>query len=514
MTSVSLRPYQHQAVQALRAEVAQGHRRIVLVSPTGSGKTTIAGHILRSAMARGHHCLFLAHRKELIDQAYSRVLHMGVDPSQVGVIMSGDPRYRPFVQLQVASIDTLRNRPKPEAQLVIVDECHRSLAKSYRDILDHYHNAVVIGLTATPYRADGKGLGDIYEGLVLVAQPRELIDDGFLVAPKILSAPLDQLPDLSDVRRSRGDYDSKALAQAVDKNALVGNIVEQWNKHAEGRRSIVFATSVAHSRHIIERFCARGVRAEHIDGEMSRLDREAVFENLRTGVTQVVSNVGIATEGFDLPSLKVAVLARPTKSKGLYLQMAGRVMRPFDGQEALVLDHAGCVFEHGFPQDDQEYDLDPTPKKKGAGEAPVKVCPGCDAVLATAVRTCPHCGHAFPFAERDTESDVDLIEVTPKMVPLKAFALDPVHDEPAFQRLKAIAQAHGHSEAWLARRYEREVGGALPHEWRARIYEAQSEREMLDAYRQGLPSDGWARTAALVGMGPRAFRARQAKSLS
>jgi superfamily II DNA or RNA helicase len=272
---VALRPYQIDAVERVRALVRHGVRRILLVLATGGGKTSCAAELIRLVVARGNRALFIAHRRELIAQAYQRVLEFGLTPEQVGVIMASDPRRRPGAMVQVASIDTLRNRAKPRAELVIVDEAHRCLARSYRILADHYPQAVHLGLTATPYRADGRGLGDAYDELVVVASPRELIAQGYLVEPRVFTVPPSALPDLSAVRVRAGDYDKRALEDAVDQKGLVGNLVEHWRKYADGVRTIVFATSVAHSKHITERFLEAGVPSEHLDGETPAAERDA-----------------------------------------------------------------------------------------------------------------------------------------------------------------------------------------------------------------------------------------------
>jgi len=365
--AISLRPYQVDAIDKARALIASGVRRIVIVAPTGAGKTTIAGQIVASAVARGRRALFVAHRRELIQQAYRRLLAFGLAETEVGVVMAGERRCRrPGARVQVASIATLRNRPKPLADLVFVDECHLAMAKSYRALQEHYRAAVHLGLTATPYRGDGQGLEHAYDEMVVVATPRQLIDDGYLVEPRVLTIPPDAMPDLSKVRIRRGDYDERALARIMDQRRLVGNLVEHWLAHAAERRTVAFASSVAHSQHIAARFRDAGVAAEHIDGKTRAKERDAILARLQSGETRVVSNCGVLCEGWDQPSVKCAILARPTKSTGLYLQQAGRILRPWQNMSALILDHAGCALEHGVPQADRTFSLDAGPLRTHA----------------------------------------------------------------------------------------------------------------------------------------------------
>jgi superfamily II DNA or RNA helicase len=376
--------------------------------------TTIAGSVIERAARQNRRVLFLAHRRELISQAYRRLLDFGLPERDVGVIMANDPRRRPVAPVQVASVDTLRTRAKPHADVVFIDEAHRALARTYVDLLAAYPEALHIGLTATPYRADGQGLGDAYDELIVIASPRELIAQGHLVEPRVFTVPASQRPDLSGVNVSRGDYAASELAEAVDRQALVGNIVEHWMTHARGVRTVAFAASVEHSQHIAARFREAGVAAEHLDGGTPTIERDAILARLDRGETLVVSNCGVLCEGWDQPAVKCAILARPTKSTGLYLQQGGRILRPWNDQRAIILDHAGCALEHGLPQDDREFSLEGTKKRtKATAEAPARECPTCFAVVGIATRVCPECGHEF-FAEREVprEEDGALEEVT------------------------------------------------------------------------------------------------------
>ena len=347
-----LRPYQLQALEKLRQEVRNGNKRPLLVSPTGSGKTVIASHLIDSAVLKRSRVVFIAHRKEIIDQTSGKLRAMDIDH---GVIMSGHAPSA-LAEVFVASIQTLVRRELPEADLIIIDECHHASATTYQKIISAYPNAVIIGLTATPCRSDGRGLGSTFNSIVHVAQTKELIDTGFLV-PTTVYAP--SKPDLGGVHIKRGDYDAAELEAAIDKPKLVGDIVDHWHKLAEDRQTIVFTTSIAHSQHLVEAFIHSGVSCEHIDGETPKPLREKTLSRLISGETRIVCNVGVLTEGFDAPIASCIILARPTKSFGLYLQMAGRGMRPYPGKEnLLLLDHSGAVYEHGLVDDYIDWHLD------------------------------------------------------------------------------------------------------------------------------------------------------------
>jgi superfamily II DNA or RNA helicase len=414
---------------------------VLIVAPTGSGKTVVAAHIMARAVESGRHVLFVAHRRELIDQCFRKLEDSGI--GQVGVIMAGDPRRNPGASVQVASIDTLRHRAKPEANLVIVDEAHRALAKSYVELAAMYPAAVHLGLTATPYRADGRGLCDAYDALVVVASPKELIAEGFLVEPTVYTLAAHELPDLSAVKVKGGDYEEGALAKVVDRPALVGNVVEHWLRHSEGQRTVAFAVSIEHSKHMVERFQAAGVPAEHLDGETPNCTRAAILGRLETGRTRVVANVGVLCEGWDQPSVKCCVLARPTKSTGLYLQQAGRILRPWTdpttGQpaRAILIDHAGCVLEHGLPQADRELSLEGATKNRGL-----------------------HSG------EHEKQEETGLLgrpvptEVEGELVELTRVALDERRAE--WDLLCAKAKELGYKPGWAYYRYKERYGSAPP----------------------------------------------------
>src|SRR3990172_812358 len=199
-----LRPYQSEAIAALRDMLRRGLRRVILVSPTGSGKTVMACALMQSAVARGNRVLVLAHRKELIDQCSEKLDRFGVPH---GVQMAEHPRWRPQDPVQVASVATLIRRltgpRRPEAELIVVDECHHARAETYQKILDSYPGAPVIGLTATPWRSDGKGLGELFQDRVVAATVAQLTASGDLVPSAGFSY---EIPDLAQVRTTGGDY--------------------------------------------------------------------------------------------------------------------------------------------------------------------------------------------------------------------------------------------------------------------------------------------------------------------
>jgi DNA repair protein RadD len=399
--TAELRPYQLRALEEVREAIRAGHKRILLQLPTGAGKTLTGASMLQGALAKGNRSMFVAHRLELIDQTVTTFARLGI--YSLGVVRAKDLRTDYSQPIQVCSIQTLcRRGPLNGIRIVFVDEAHRSCGKTYvKHLFEAYPDAVFIGLTATPCRADGKPLGAHWTAMVQGATYAELIEAGHLVAPDVASTPV--LPDLSSVRTLAGEYNAEDLEAAVNKRALIGNALAEWQKWSAGRRTVAFAVSVAHSRAIVETFQAAGVTAEHLDGETPESERRAILMRLEAGTTQFVSNVGVLCEGWDCPPVKCLLVLRPTKSLALWMQMAGRILRPWEGVTPIILDHGGNVDrvvdgeKLGLPHEDRYWSLDGRAKRKGA--TPTKCCPSCFSYVLASLMVCPHCGAPFPERE-------------------------------------------------------------------------------------------------------------------
>lgn len=309
---IELRPYQNGAINNLRASIGAGNKQVLLQASTGAGKTIIACEMIRLATMKSKRVIFIAHRKEIINQTSGKLDAFRIEH---GVIMANHSRVNNHA-VQVASIQTLTRRGTPPADLIIIDECHLSCSASYKQLLEDYPKATIIGLTATPIRLDGKGLGEIYSEIVSVIPMADLIADGHLVKPRVF-APF--TPDMKGIKKSKGDYDATQIACLMDKKEITADVVKHWQQSAPDRKTIVFASSVEHSKNIIAEFEAASISAKHLDANTPADLRDRTLREWREGQFTVLSNMGLFIEGLDVPAAACCILARPTKSLTIYL---------------------------------------------------------------------------------------------------------------------------------------------------------------------------------------------------
>jgi superfamily II DNA or RNA helicase len=421
------------------------------VAPTGAGKTVIAAEIVKRAAAKYQRVLFLAHRDELLTQPRDKLKNFF--EIIAGIIKAGrDKDARPQALVQVAGVQTLYWRcvrttrmELPDADIVFVDECHHVRAMTYQKIIEAYPDAIIIGLTATPCRGDGRGLGNVFEAMIECPQIPELIKLKKLVPVKIFAPPP---PNLRGVEvASTGDYVINQLSDRMNTDALVGDFVEHWLRHAQRRRTIAFAVDVAHSVHITNELIKSGVRAEHVDGTTPQADREAILARLASGETEVVSNCMILTEGFDLPDIGCIALVRPTRSLGLFRQMIGRGLRPATGKtDVIILDHAGGVYRHGRPDDVIEWTLDIDRRATNTtheariaktGSDPFVECKSCGHLRMRGL-ACDNCGwEPKPPARAREYIDADLVELGATSRPTETDRIVNSIGDPALVRMKA-----------------------------------------------------------------------------
>lgn len=488
---VILRPYQEGAIVRLNRVLGGGVRRALIVAPTGSGKTVIAARIITDVVAAGGSVMLVAHRRELIDQGYQKCLDAGIPRSDLGVVMASDPRRNPGAHVQIASIDTLRgwigNRALPLAHVVIIDEAHRAAAQSYVSLIEAYPDAAVLGLTATPWRLDGRGLGDLFDDMVVVSTIRELTDGGFLVPLRCFSHPT--RPDLSKVKVRAGEFAEEEVSQLMRSSLLLGSIPEQYRARAEGRAAFGFACNVAHAIELAEVCNAAGIPSVAVSAESEDGERARALAELRSGSVKVVWNVGLFTEGTDVPEVKAIILARPTLSKSLVFQMIGRGHRPAAHtgfSDCVVLDHAGVLQIHGHPLDPQDYSLTTTRPKRAGGAAMVKECPACGELVSLGATLCA-CGYAWERDERTPPPQVagNLVEHAPKPPVILPAAIEEKFIRAAFKR----AMDHGagnplaYARAILERQLKRPPNAAILD----RVVASMSRGEKAPAPKNPMP---------------------------
>jgi len=388
---MKLRLYESEWISRIKAST---NRRVLLVGPTGCGKTVVAVGLIRGAIRKDKKVLFLAHRVELITQAKQRLVSHGVKKSDAGTILSGEPENR-AAKIQVASVQTLARREKPHADIVFIDEAHHAAAATYRKILDAYPGAMVYGLTATPYRLDGKPLGDLFDEIIESDKPSKLIDGGWIQRPRVWTVPIEERANISKVKTTAGDFNVGQLDTESNKKKLVGSIVDHWKRLADGRPTVCYAVSIRHARRISREFNVAGVKSKVLSGETPTIERAELLRMLRDGEISVLVNCMVLTEGWDCTEVRCAIVARPTMSQSLWFQMCGRIMRPGELQP-IVLDHAGNALWMPLPGDDIEHSLDSEQRKTGpVREAKEKTCKECGNRLFLGCRVCPNCGHEF-----------------------------------------------------------------------------------------------------------------------
>jgi DNA repair protein RadD len=406
--TIQLRPYQQQLVTDIRLQYQLGHRKVLMVLSTGGGKTCIFSHIAQSAAKKGNRVCILVHRAELLEQASNSLRRMGVRHGLIAANRSMDLSHA----VQVASVQTLARRlhklPRDFFQLLVVDEAHHSNAGTWAKVISHFNTAKLLGVTATPIRGDGRGLGEWYQSMVEGPTAKWLTDNGFLASARVLAPPGF---DASGLRKRMGDFDTKQAEQRV--STIMGDCCSHYKKHLSGRTAIAFCCSVAHAEAVAALFISQGIAAASIDGSMSNDCRRDLLRALESGRLKVLTSCALIGEGVDVPSVGGCILLRPTQSVSLHLQMIGRCLRPAPGKPpAVVLDHVGNTLRLGHHLEEREWSLDGVKKRDREAAPSVKVCPQCFAAMASQAKQCGECGHTFAAEARELQQvEGELVEV-------------------------------------------------------------------------------------------------------
>lgn len=463
---MELRPFQMSCVEDLRGHFRAGERRLLLVSPTGSGKTVLFSYVTKGAASRGLRVAILAHRSEILDQIGRTLNRFEVPHFMLTAGRSIPATY----QVMVASVQTLCRRIEgaPAPDFVVVDEAHHSCAGSWAKVFAGWPKARWLGVTATPERLDGKGLGDFYHRMVMGPRVDWLIENGYLARPRYFAPK--QSVDTSALKKMAGDFNRKEAAEVVDRPGITGDAIAHFKKHAGDRTGIVFCVSIAHAVHMADGFKSAGITAEVIDGTMSPEARRAIVARLGSGETQVLVSVDLVSEGFDLPAVGAASLLRPTASLALHLQQIGRVLRPAEGKEdAIILDHVGNCTRHGLAEEEREWTLEGYAAKKRRKEKALetKQCDVCFRIYYGP--KCPECG-ASKEPKRQLEVRAgELAEVSAeKMLEIRR-RLREEADCRTLEDFQRLARIRGYKPGWAYFRWQ--------NSWRRKA----SERAMATA---------------------------------
>lgn len=441
-------PHSFQAIciNAIREWLRRGVLAVLWYLPTGGGKSFAAGFMLLTASKAGKRCWFVVHRRELLRQTMRLFGILGID---FGIIAAGHPE-QPAKLVQICSVATLARRidrlQKP--QLLVQDECHHLPCKTWSDVIKKIGRCYMVGLSASPCRLDGRGLGEYFGAMVLGPSIRELIAQGYLSKFRTFAPPT---VDTSSLHVRAGDYKTEEAEQLMDTPSITGSAVAEYTKLCGGKRAIVFCTSIQHSKHVAEQFRAAGYAALHIDGTTDDAMRDLAIDDFERGKIQVLCNVDLCGEGLSINAIECVILLRPTQSLGLYIQQVGRGLRTWPGKDQLtILDHVGSTYKFGLIDDDREWALtyDETKRKKQAAPG-IRVCPKCFAASPARAAQCVECGHVFEVKPRQDISEVEgeLIELTPEQIATKRARREQGRSR-SLEQLQAFAKSRGYHSRW------------------------------------------------------------------
>jgi superfamily II DNA or RNA helicase len=449
-----LRPYQLQALDDIRASVRGGVRRLVVQAATGAGKTKLAAAIVEGCREKGNRVAFVCPAIDLIDQTVESFYAEGV--RGMGVIQASHTMTDWSQPVQICSIQTIQARGAfPEAKTVMFDECHR-LHEAHKKWLAHpdWQTVPFIGLSATPWT---RGLGKYFDSLLIAATTADLIEQGYLSKFRVFATGH---PDLSGVKTVAGDYHEGELSNAMQEGALTADIIRTWQEKWGKPKTLCFGVDKAHAKSIQERFIHAGINCGYQDAETTQDERKDIKRKFHNGEYPVVSNIQTLTTGVDW-DVRCLILARPTRSEMLFVQIIGRALRTAEGKdEALILDHSDTTQRLGFVTDITHEHLDDgKPKPKKAAEEKKKPlpreCEQCAALLPRGTKICPNCQHQITITSSIMEQDGELVELTPgkKSKAKSRHEFTEPEQRQFFAELKAHAIMKGYKTGWAANQY-------------------------------------------------------------
>ena len=376
---IKLRSYQEELKNKCR-EAFKKYKRVIMLAPCGSGKTITSTSIINDSVKKGNIVWFIVHRKELLDQAVNTLKRCDVPMDNVKVYM---------IQSLANRLDKIEEIP----DFIILDENQHCTSKTYLRLIDKFPNAYFLGLTATPCRLSGKPLGDIFQTMVSAITADDLIKQGYLAqydyyAPKTNA-------DFTKVKIKNGDYDTNEIEKVMDNKKIYGNIIEEYKKLANNKKTIVYCASISYSKKIEKLFNDNGFTAKHFDGNTPKQERDQIIEDFRNNKIKILTNVDLIGEGFDVPDCECCLLLRPTQSLSLYIQQATRCLRPNENKRAIIIDFVGNVFRHGMPTENRKWSLNQKitcTNRSGERDILTRQCGNCFKVYQGTNRICPYCG--------------------------------------------------------------------------------------------------------------------------
>ena len=421
-----LRPYQEAAVSDA-CKALDKHGNTIVVAPTGAGKTIMLSALVGERYKDGKKILVMQHRDELVDQNKSKFER--INPYITTSIVNGSVKNWDgnTIFSMVQTISRERNlRDRPKFDMIVVDESHHAAADTYLKVINAVKednpDAEIVGFTATPNRGDGKGLRNVFNNCSHQIEITTLIREGFLVPPKSYVIDCGVGEQLNKVSRKGNDFDMEQVEAIMNHKVINDKVVTEWIERAEGRKTVVFCSTIKHAEDLLESFVEHDISAKLVTGDTPKDERAETLHELAYGDLQVVVNVSVLTEGFDAPAVSCIVLTRPCSQKGTMVQMIGRGLRTIDPEEfpgvvktdCVVLDFGTSVLTHGSLED--AVDLDDREK----GEAPLKECPECESYVPMGVQECPVCGHLFESEKEEKEelsaftmTEYDLMQMSP-----------------------------------------------------------------------------------------------------
>lgn len=421
--------YNHQAefLNNIKQSIKNGNKRIMCVASCGFGKSIIIKEICDSAVSKGNNYMILVHRIELVNQLNER----GLKASMVQTI-------------------SRHINEQPDYKIIIIDEAHLALSQSYLKVINHYKNAIILYFTATPKRLDGLNFSTIADDIVIAKSAKWLIENNYLApydyyAPKILV-------DCDKLTTTNGDYTQSDIIEQMDKPKIYGDIFNEWCKFAKDKKTIVYASSLSHSKKIVDYFNANGINSAHIDGNTPRAMRDKIINDFKCGNIKILSNYALIVEGFDVPDCECCIIARPTQSLVIHIQSTMRCMRYKPNKRAIILDFVGNFERHGLPDDDREWSLESIKRPRSTTTEPkilTRTCPNCYKVYPAKLGLkCPYCNSIVSKTKKEIEYDKQQELIKVEAINRKKKRME-VGRSQTRDDLERIARERGYKRSWV-----------------------------------------------------------------